>query len=343
MSRVVVINASYYGQKPCDRIYNLAVERIANYHRQRGDEVYAGRWEAMLRDYDKYYFSVIFSWDIPGMIQAVNMVRSWGKEVEIGGPAATFMHRYIEVHTGIKPHIGLDDRFERVLGEYDGDSIFQKMTFTSRGCPNGCRFCGVKRLEPNAIEYDDFPLASILADNNILATSWDHQRQVVNKYGNFDRVIDINSGFDVRFFQEKHYQLYSRLLLLQWRFAFDSLDVWADVWRVAKMMRDHGFDRHKVMFYVLIGFPGTVPEDAFFRLNSIIELGMNPYPMRYVPLNNLTHKYVAPGWTEDLLYRMTTYYQTPYLWRADTWENFRMGKNVVKTSPDQGELLIEGA
>lgn len=341
MSKIAVINSSYYGMKPSDRIYSLACEKIANYHRQRGDEVYSGRWEAMIGDVDgrhmwfnhadKYYFSVIFTWDIPDMIQAVNQVRSWGKEVEIGGPAATFMHQYIAIHTGIYPHIGLDDRFEHVPGKY-------KLTFSSRGCPHKCAFCGVKRVEPVALEYDDFPLAPMLGDNNITATSWEHQLLVVNKYGNFAGEIDINSGFDVRFFRQEHMDLYSRLRLKCWRFAFDTLDVWDDVWRVAKMMRDKGLDRHHVTVYALIGFPGTNPEECLFRLNTIRDLGMNPYPQRYVPLNCLTHKYVAPGWTEAELFKMQTYFVSPYMWKADTWENFRPGKTVVKLPREQQAL-----
>ncbi|GAI20198.1 unnamed protein product, partial [marine sediment metagenome] len=94
--RVAVINSSYYGMKPGDTIYNLGVEKIANYHRQLGDEVYCGPWGPMwLQGLDKFYFSAIFTWDIPALIGAVNLVRSWSKEVEIGGPAATFMHKYI--------------------------------------------------------------------------------------------------------------------------------------------------------------------------------------------------------------------------------------------------------
>jgi hypothetical protein len=330
--RVAVINSSYYGMKPSDRIYNLAVDKIANYHRLRGDEVYAGRWESMHADMDKYYFSVIFTWDIPAMIQAVNLVRSWGKEVEIGGPAATFMNRYIAKETGIYPHIGLDARFEHVPGNY-------KMTFTSRGCPHKCRFCGVSRVEPVSEEYDDFPLARMIGDNNINATSWAHQELVVNKLVNIKGKIDINSGFDVRFFREEHYALFSRLKLLQWRFAFDSMAVWADVWRVAKMMRDAGYDRHKVTFYCLIGFPGTTPEENLFRLETIRELGMNPYPMRFIPLNSLSHRYVAPGFNEDILFRMNTYYQTPYIWMADSWENFRPSKRSYKVHQDQTSFI----
>jgi len=315
--RIAVINSSYYGMKPGDKVYNLACDKIANYHRLRGDEVYAGSWAPMLlQDVDKFYFSVIFTWDIPEMIRQVSMVRDWGKDVEIGGPAATFMHKYIHTQTGIEPHPGLDDRFERIPGNY-------KLTFSSRGCPHKCLFCGVRKVEPVALEYDDFPLAPMVGDNNILATSWEHQELVVQRFASYGRKIDINSGFDIRFFQEKHYQLYSRLRLECWRFAFDTMDVEEDVRRVAAIMRNHGLDRHRVTFYCLTNFPGQTPEECLYRLNTIIELGMNPYPMRYTPLNSLKHYYVAPGWTKYLLQRISAYYQTPYTWMTDAFENFR--------------------
>ncbi|MBA7645266.1 hypothetical protein ES703_53021 [subsurface metagenome] len=309
MSRIAVINSSYMGMKPADRIYNLGVDKIAQYHRLRGDEVYAGPWAPMtLQGMDKFYFSAIFTWDLPDMIRQVRMVRAWGKEVEIGGPAATFMHKYIHTQTGIEPHRGLDERFEHIpslswLKEYrpkmtGGD---YQLTFTSRG--------------------------------------WEHQELVVNKLVNYGREIDINSGFDVRFFQEKHKKLYSKLKLAYWRFAFDTMEVEPDVRRVAAMMRANGLDRHQVTFYCLIGFPGQTEEECHYRLQTLIGLGMNPYPMRFWPLNSLDRKYVAPGWTEDLLYRMSMYYQTPYLWMSDSWENFKPGKKILEVPLEQGTLL----
>jgi len=330
--KIAVINSSYFGMKPADRIYNLGVDKIAQYHRLRGDEVYAGRWEPLFNNYDKYYFSVIFTWDIPEMIQAVNMVRSWGKEVEIGGPAATFMHTYIHTQTGIEPHYGLDGRFEFVPGDYE-------LTFTSRGCPHKCRFCGVSRVEPDALEYDNFLLASMIGDNNILATSWGHQELVVHKFVDSGRRVDINSGFDARFFQEKHYELYSKLNIFWWRFAFDGMEVEDDVRRVAAMMKSYGFDRHHVTFYCLIGFPGQTIEECHYRLQTIMELGMNPYPMRFWPLNSLNRRYVAPGWNEDLLYRMSMYYQTPNIWMSDSWENFKPGKKIPEYHESQKALI----
>ncbi len=330
-------------------VYNLGVDKIANYHRARGDQVYAGPWGSLMlgeqfttQEMDKFYFSAIFTWDILELVRAVNMVRWWGKEVEIGGPAATFMAKYIENHTGgVAPHRGLDPRFEHVPGQYE-------LTFTSRGCPHRCAFCGVKKVEPVFVQYDAFPLAPMVGDNNILATSWSHQELVVNKLVDFGREIDINSGFDVRFFQKEHFRLYSRLRLECWRFAFDSMEVEGDVRRVARMMSRHGLDRHQVTFYVLIGFPGTTPEECLYRLNTIIELGHNPYPMRFWPLNclrremNSPGRYVAPGYTEEILYKMNMFYVTPFLWKAGSWENFDPAKRKGLERPLAGQGVLAG-
>lgn len=332
MARISVVNESM-------SCYNLAVDKIAGYHRFLEDQVYAGGWQPMsIYGSQKVYFSVIYTWDLPGMVQHVLDALSWGCKVEVGGPAATFLPGYIQEKTGIVPHLGLDPRFEHMPGDY-------QMTFTSRGCIHSCPYCGVKLVEPDLLEYRDYPLAPMVSDNNILATSREHQIEFVEHFMKFGRRIDINSGFDCRLFQEHHFRNFSQLDLFTWRFAFDQMDVERDFKRVAKLMRRHGFDRHNVTVYALLGFPGTTPEENLYRLDTIIKEGLNPYPMRYFPINRVdAHRYVAPGFTEEFLFKAQTYYISPFLWKAESFENFKPGKNkqIVKARGAQPSGNMEG-
>jgi hypothetical protein len=106
------------------------------------------------------------------------------------------------------------------------------------------------------------------------------------------------------------------------------MEVEEDVRRVAAIMRSNGLDRHQVIVYALIGFPGQSPEECHYRLRTIIDFRLCPYPMRFWPLNSLDRKYVAPGWTENLFQRMTAYYQIPFLWKSVPWKNYRPGKKT---------------
>ena len=328
--RVAVINAS-------PTVYNLACDRIRAWHLARGDEVVEDL-RLMLDDLGRAYFSIIFTWDIPAMTQRVLDLKAArpGVEVEIGGPAATFMAKHIEARTGIAPHRGLDMRFEF---QEPLDRPYQ-LTFTSRGCPHSCKFCGVKRVEPCFLVYDSFPLAPMVGDNNILATPHSHQLRVVDRYQGYG-VVDFNSGFDVRFFRKTHYHLFRRIRLSCWRFAFDTMDVEEDVTRVCRLLASHGLDRHQVTFYCLIGFPGTTPEEALRRIKTVIELGMMVYPMRFWPLNSLKRDYVAPGWTRELLEKVQLYYQTPLFWMGGLpFEEFKLKYRAPSAiRKEQGALL----
>ena len=40
-----------------------------------------------------------------------------------------------------------------------------------------------------------------------------------------------------------------------------------------------------------------------------------------------------------MLYRMSMYFQTPFLWMSDSWENFKPGKKLPDY-PEAQKLLI---
>ena len=323
MARIAVINNS--------SVYNYATHKMLFKFRREGHEVFfsprADMWSQLC---DKAYLSAIFTYDLPDLCQDTNLLRQNGVEVEIGGPAATAMPEYIEEHTGIKPHLGLDDRFEHVPGKY-------RMVFTSRGCRNKCLWCIVPRIEPELREYDNFPIPigknPWLGDNNILATSWEHQKLVVEKLKDV-RNLDINSGFEAPLFTEDHYQLYSKLHLECFRLAFDSMKTEAEFERAVKILKKYNVDYRRIIVFVLIGFPGTTFEEAVYRLEKTRDLGCSPYPQRFMPLNALKSHYVAPGFDDVQLETLRTYWVNPWAWRTVSWGEYKRSYKPPKVLQD---------
>jgi hypothetical protein len=314
MAKTAVINYS--------TVYNLGAKKIEKWHQDQGDEVLpsncANQW---ILQCDKAYLSAIFTTDLPQLCEEANRLKAAGVEVEIGGPAPTALPKYVETNCGIKPHVRLDERFEHVKGNFT-------MSFTSRGCPNKCPSCIVPKIETESLEYDDFPIPvgnnPIISDNNILATSIEHQQLVVEKLRGI-RNIDINSGFEAALFNEDFYKLYSKLNLKYWRLAFDTIDEDNDFTHAVKILKNHAVSYHDIIVYVLIGFPGTTFEDSVYRLEKARNLDCSPYPMLYRPTNRIdSREYVASGFDSEQLKRLQAYWMNPYAWRSCSFEEFQM-------------------
>lgn len=246
------------------RKYNLGAEKLRNWLDHAGGNT--------------LYISALFTWEVPDIIKIAKWFSST-RDIEIGGPAATLMADYIYEQTGIMPHRGLDKRFDCQLGLYF-------YSFTHRGCPKSCPNCAVPIVEPGFFEYKDFEVANIIGDNNIIACSQGHQERVVEKILNSGMEwVDFNSGFDVELFQPEHFELYSRLRLKTWRFAFDHLWQEQDLRRCIAILKDGGIHgRHSVTVYCLVNYKDT-PEEAEHRARVIYELGALPFIMVYRPLD----------------------------------------------------------
>lgn len=245
--------------------YNLGAEKLRNWCACDGSGT--------------LYISALFTWEVPDIIKIARWFKASAQNIEIGGPAATLMADYIFEQTGIMPHRGLDPRFDQQPGIYF-------YSFTHRGCPKHCPNCAVPIVEPDFFEYKDFEVANLIGDNNILACSRSHQERVVEKVlSSGVEWVDFNSGFDVELFQLEHYQLYSKLPLKTWRFAFDRLQQEKDLRRCIEMLHGMGIRRrHDITVYCLVNYKDT-PEEADYRAKVIHELRALPFIMVYRPLN----------------------------------------------------------
>ncbi len=230
---------------------------------------------------NKLYLSVPFTWLLD---EAQQIAASHKGPVEIGGPALMQPNQC--------------ESFEPILFHNPC------ATFTTRGCVNNCSFCAVPKLEGDLRELTDWRPAPVICDNNLLAASKGHIRQVVDRLKVFP-YVDFNQGLEARRFTSEYADWLGELKC-KVRFAFDFWGKEAEVKDAIDVCRERTTE--DIGIYVLIGYNGS-PEDDRARLELVRSWGLWPNPMRFQPLD-AKHKneYVAPGWTEATLRNMMRYY-----------------------------------
>lgn len=176
-------------------------------------------------------------------------------------------------------------------------------TFTTRGCPNRCKFCAVPILEGDFVEIEDFRPAPVICDNNFLASSERHMRRVIGAVQQY-RIVDFNQGLDARLFNANKADILAKANC-HIRFSFDHVGMETVVHDAIKLALKI---TKKVSCYVLFGYNDT-PDDAQYRLELVRSWGAMPNPMRYQPLNATgKNDYVADGWTERQMLDIMRYY-----------------------------------
>ncbi len=257
------------------------------------------------------YISVPFTWL---MAEAEEMARQHKGKALIGGPGT--MQR--SVCSEVEPIL-----FHNPLA-----------TFTTRGCPNKCGFCAVPKLEGDFREIKNFRPAPMVCDNNFLAASKHHFLAVLQTLKQFP-YVDFNQGLDARLFTEWHALMLSGLHHVKVRFSMDNTGMADTVFKAVELARFHGLK--DIGIYCLIGFNDT-PQSAKERLELVRSWGIRPNPMRYQPLDSTEkNSYVAPGWTEKELRKMTKYYsRLGWLGNVCTYDEY----DYLRHDPGQKELAI---
>lgn len=291
--------------------YNLGAHKLRDWLHEQDDtpgslSLYDGDPGMFGGAPDKVYLSVIFSWHAKVALQIAFRHKSHA-DIECGGPGMFALTKWWKEQTGLECHRGLDWRFERQRGDY-------RMTFASRGCPVGCYFCIVPRIEGLEQTLDwDFRPAPVLCDNNLSALPVEFQEHIVRRYRETNtRLDDANSGFEPLTFDEGTYRRWVSVLRGPWRFAFDTTSEEPQVRRMMSVLKGVSVKRKQV--YVLIG---NEPMAACFeRAQKVIEWGGEPYVQSLLPLNALSrdHLKIAYDWTWQHLKDMQRYYNR-HLWR----------------------------
>jgi len=248
------------------------------------------------------FISVVFSWRLPDAYQLAVWYAAQGYAVRAGGPAVYVKPKYLS-------------DVAQIGGDVDALTHHNKSaTIASRGCPVGCSFCIVPKMEGREFTLlPDFTPRPILCDNNLSALPGVYQDHIISRYI-FAGVplLDANSGFEPATFTDEVYHRWKAINRGPWRFAFDETKEADDVRRVADMLKDD--PGYKKRVYVLIG--NEPIEECYRRIMQVIEWGCEPHAQPIMALNTLVKRpQIRHDWTEDKLMDMARW-ANRWIWRS---------------------------
>ena len=204
MRRILLVEPEYKNKYP-----PMGLMKISHYHKMLGDDVYFVKGiDRSLQglSWDRIYVTTLFTFDFDITVETINFYKLLVDDIHdiyVGGIMSTLMPEKVIEATGLEPRnillglftntsvvgddndinvdtLSLDyDILEQISYKYPaGDNYF---AYTSRGCPNHCKFCAVPKLEPqftvtnniveqiHEIESKFGPKQNLLMlDNNIL-------------------------------------------------------------------------------------------------------------------------------------------------------------------------------
>ena len=275
---------------------NLALAKIARYHKEQGDEV---EWAWPMKHYDRVYMSKVFNFS-PDDLTIYN-----ADEVIRGG-------------TGYDIKSQLPDEIDRLQPDY---SIYPHIPvdtaygFLTRGCPNKCPWCVVPRKEGKIRPYMDVDEIAIegrnklvLMDNNILAAG-DYAKEQLQKIIDRGYYVDFNQALDARLVNDEYASLLAqvRWISRRIRFGCDTKGQIAEVERAIGLLLSHDF-KGEIFLYTMIGGKSDFKE-SYERVTywwkrhhavraSQKSYGIYPYAQPYRDPDNprFTPPYVAKGY-----------------------------------------------
>ena len=220
---------------------NLALCKIARYHRAQGDEV---EWAIPFYHYDVIYMSKIFNFTPDDLtVYDADTIIKGGTGYDISSQLPKEIDR-LQPDYSIYPNI-------------PSDTAYGLLT---RGCPNKCRWCVVPKKEGAIRPYMDVDEIAIegrrklvLMDNNILAAG-DYCIQQLQKIIERGYRVDFNQALDARLVTDEIAQLLAKVRWLdnnRIRFGCDTHGQIEECERAMNMINRYGFTGQYFLYTML--------------------------------------------------------------------------------------------
>lgn len=205
----------------------------------------------MIPEHDEVHISCTFTWD---MDEAEELAFQWegvtDKPVKLGGVA------YHSPVDGFTP----------------GLYVRKGIIFTSRGCNNNCRWCGVRQIEGTLKEL---PICegNIIQDNNFLQCSRQHKDKVFDMLRT-QKGICFRGGLQPDLVDDHFIENIQSLRIAELWLACDTDASLPRFKAACKKLTDAGFNRNQIKCYSLIGHDMEKEE---IRNREIFNAGAMPF------------------------------------------------------------------
>lgn len=265
---------------------NLPLMKLSAWHKRRGDSV---EWyEPLLSGHmDRVYMSKVFSFtpDYEYYVDADDVRRGGtGYCITLGDDG--------KEHFDGSRHQDLPYEIEHIYPDYEIYYItvpevrHTAYGFMSRGCPRGCEFCHVKGKEGlvshKVADLSEFWAGQkdieLMDPNPIACREW---RDILGQLIESKARVNFNQGLDIRVMTEEKAEMLRKIRIKNLHFAWDRYEDKDIILPRLQMFRDiTGFDRHKIVVYMLCNFGSTFEQDLE-RAYTLRDLGCQPYVMLY--------------------------------------------------------------
>jgi len=253
------------------KIPNLALMKIASWHRTQGDTV---GWT--VENPDKIYASIVFTKNCHKLDGLALMYPN--AEIDIGGSGYDIKKKLPPWIEEIKPDYSIYPDNDFSLG------------YTTRGCIRDCYFCIVREKEgslkkvahPGFIHDPAFGKIMFL-DNNIVALNGGEWFLYVCEYcRDHNLLVDFSSGIDIRLMTpEIAAAIVKTKTFRPWKFAFDQTADQEAIVNGIKMLQiagGHNFTHSSCLFYVYLHDDAAF-DDAYHRCMILKENNASAYVM----------------------------------------------------------------
>ena len=264
---------------------------------------------------DTAFLSVVFTWHLEQVWERAHWLHRAGYRIRIGGPA---LHVRTAVRDDLQSIAQIGGHVEDAVVRHNPDA-----TFASRGCPVGCWFCIVPSMEGREFTMiDNFPVRPVLCDNNLSALPADFQDHIVARYqASGIPLLDANSGFEPRTFDEEVFRRWEPVLRGPWRFALDDAGDLPHVERVLDMLSRTVTNPKRKRVYVLIG--NEPVQDCMHRIQIVLDRNAEPHVQPLMKLNAMKREpWVRHDWTRSLLQAVTRW-ANRRLWKYTDFAGYR--------------------